>query len=351
MMTLRFIGLGLVLMAPALFAQTGQITGRVTDSTGAVVPGAMVKVTLVTTGADRDIQTNSEGYYNAPLLLPGDYKVSVRQQGFRPITRSGISLAVDQRAEINFTLELGTISENVVVNADAAQLDTVQASQGQVIDNKRIVELPLNGRNYEELALISAGAVQPLPNARMAGFSAGGVRDSQNNFILDGMDNNPTELAAAQRRSEMVQPSIDFIQEFKVQTNAYSAEYGRSMGSRGQRNDEVGTNDLHGTAFEFLRNEDLDAKNFFDPPGPKPPFKRNQFGFSVGGPVYIPKLLNGRNRLFFFTDYEGTKIRQSATTSSNLPTLSMRQRRFQRVAEPTQHRPHRSGKRQPAIRE
>src|SRR5262249_35823068 len=170
-MTFRSIVLGLALFAPALFAQTGEITGRVTDSTGAVVPGAMVKVTSVATGADRDIQTNGEGYYNAPLLLPGEYKISVRHDGFRPITRSGITLAVDQRSEINFTLELGSVSESVVVQADTAQLDTVQASQGQVIDNKRIVELPLNGRNYEELALISAGAVQPLPNARMAGFS------------------------------------------------------------------------------------------------------------------------------------------------------------------------------------
>src|SRR6476620_1825323 len=123
MMTSRFIVLGLALIAPALFGQTGQITGRVTDSTGAVVPGAMVKVTAVATGADRDIQTNSEGYYNAPLLLPGDYRILVQQEGFRPITRSGISLAVDQRAEINFMLELGTVSENVTVKADAAQLD------------------------------------------------------------------------------------------------------------------------------------------------------------------------------------------------------------------------------------
>ena len=159
----RFAILGIAFLAPAAFAQTAQITGRITDSSGAVVPGAMVKVTAVATGAGRDVPANGEGYYTVPLLLPGDYTVSVEMEGFRRITRSGISLSVDQRAELNFSLEVGSVSEKMVVLADAAQLDTVQGSQGQVIDNKRIVELPLNGRNYEELALMSAGAVQPLP--------------------------------------------------------------------------------------------------------------------------------------------------------------------------------------------
>jgi len=311
-------------LAGLCLGQTAQITGRVTDSTGAVIPGTSLAVTNVATGVDRQVTTNEAGYYTVPLLPPGQYRVVVQQQGFRPITRSGITLEVDQRAELNFTLEVGALTEQIEVTAAVAQLNTVEASQGQVIENQRIVELPLNGRTYTDLALLSAGTVQPL-SSRYEGFSSGGMRNTQNNFILDGVDNNGIELAGAQRRSEMVQPSIDAIREFKVQTNAYAAEYGRAMASVVNVTTKSGTNQVHGTAFEFLRNEKLDAKNFFDPPEkPKPPFKRNQYGFSIGGPVYLGKLFDGRNKVFFFGDYEGTKVRESSTTTSTIPTLRMR---------------------------
>ncbi len=321
----------LILLAAAstcfgtLFAQTAQLTGRVTDSTGAVVPGASITVINVGTGIARVVPSNGEGYYTVPLLQPAEYRVNVEKTGFKSIVQSNVVLKVDQRAELDFVLEIGAVSEQVEVTAAVAQLNTVEASQGQVIENRRIVELPLNGRNYGDLALLSAGTVQPLAGARMAGFSSGGMRDTQNNFLLDGLDNNPTELAGAQRRSEMVQPSIDGIQEFKVQTNAYAAEYGRAMGAVVNVTTKSGTNDLHGTAFEFLRNEKMDAKNFFDPAEkPKPSFKRNQYGFSVGGPVMIPKVLNGKNKVFFFGDFEQTAIRQSSTITSTLPTGLMR---------------------------
>ncbi|HZT39254.1 MAG TPA: TonB-dependent receptor [Bryobacteraceae bacterium] len=309
-------------------AQTAEITGRITDATGAVVPGAAVTVTNVATGAERLATTSSDGYYTVPLLLPGEYKIAVQRQGFKPVIRSGVELAVDQRAELDFSLEIGSLAERIEVQAAASQLNTADASQGQVIENRRIVELPLNGRTYDDLALLSAGTAQPLGSARFGGFSSGGMRDTQNNFILDGVDNNPVELAGAQRRSEMVQPSIDGIQEFKVQTNVYAAEYGRALGSVVNVTTKSGTNSLHGTAFEFVRNEALDAKNFFAPPGPKAPFKRNQYGFSVGGPVYLPRLFDGRNKLFFFADFEGTKIRQSSTTVSTIPTPLMRTGNF-----------------------
>lgn len=306
------------------FSQSASITGRVMDTTGAVIPGATVTVTSVGSGADRDVKTNSSGYFTAPLLLPGEYRISVQNQGFRTLVRSGVVLAVDQRAELDFTLEVGVLADRVEVQAAAPQLNTFDASQGQVIANKQIVELPLNGRTYDDLALLSAGTVQPLGNSRFVGFSSGGMRNTQNNFLLDGVDNNPVELAGAQRRSEMVQPSIDGIQEFKVQTNSYAAEYGRALGSVVNVTTKSGTNELHGSAFEFVRNEKLDARNFFAPPGPKPPFKRNQYGFSVGGPVILPKIVNGKNKLFFFGDYEGTKIRQTSNTVSTLPTPLMR---------------------------
>jgi len=327
MTVLRTIAALLLFLATAP-AQTARIAGRVTDRTGAVVPGASVTVTNSETGAERKVAANEEGYYAAPLLLPGEYRVTVEHAGFKPITRAGVTLDVDQRAELDFVLEVGGLSERVEVTAAASQLNTVEGSQGQVIENRRVVDLPLNGRNYDELALLSAGAVQPLAGARYAGFSAGGMRDTQNSFLLDGVDNNPVELAGAQRRSEMVQPSVDAIQEFKVQTNAFAAEYGRAMGAVVNLTTKSGTNNLHGAAFEFLRNEKLDAKNFFDPPGPKPPFKRNQYGFAVGGPLYIPKVVNGRNKAFFFTDYEGTKIRVTSTNTSTLPTLGMRKGDF-----------------------
>ena len=314
-----------ILATTSLLAQTASLTGRVTDSTGAVIPGTRIVVVNVATAAERVVVANEVGYYTAPLLPPGEYRVLVEQTGFKAIVRTGVILQVDQRAEVNFELEIGAVSEQVEVTADTMQLNTVEASQGQVIENRRIVEMPLNGRDYNQLALLSAGAVQPLADARYGGFSSGGMRVTQNNFILDGVDNNGTELAGAQRQSEMVKPSVDAIQEFKVQTNAYSAEYGRSMGSVVNVTTKSGTNDLHGTAFEFIRNEKLDAKNFFDPvDADKPPFKRNQYGFSVGGPLYIPKFFDGRNKIFWFGDYEGTKVRESNTATSTLPTLKMR---------------------------
>jgi hypothetical protein len=337
----------LFFLAIPLLAQTALVAGRVSDATGAVVPGANIKITNVATSVTRNTQTNADGYWAIPLLPPGGYSIAVEQKGFKTIKRSGITLEVDQRAEIDFTLEVGSVSENIIVSADALQLNTVEASQGQVIDNRRIVDMPLNGREYNQLALLSAGTVQPTSGSRFGGFSSGGMKITQNNFMIDGIDNNPNELAGAQRRSEMVQPSIDAIQEFKVQTNAYAAEYGRSMGSVVNVSLKSGANVLHGTAFEFLRNEKLDAKNYFDAPDqPKPPFKRNQFGLSLGGPVVLPKILDGRNKVFFFGDFERGIVRESSTTTSTIPTARMRNGDFgellasnKRITDPLTRQP------------
>ena len=324
----------LIAFASAALAQTATLSGRVTDSTGAVVPATRITVVNEATAAERQVQTNESGLYNVPLLPPGQYRVLVEQDGFKPINRTGIVLEVDQNAEVNFALEIGDVVDQIEVRADALQLNTVDASRGQVIENKRIVDMPLNGRNYNQLALLSAGAVQPV-GGRFGGFSVGGQRTTQNNFILDGVDNNGAELAGAQRRGEMVQPSIDAIQEFKVQTNAYSAEYGRAQGGVVNVTTKSGTNRLHGTLFEFLRNEKLDAKNFFDPADrPKPPFKRNQYGFSVGGPLYLGPKMDYRNKIFWFGDYEGTKIRETRTATSTLPTLRMRTGDFGQLSDP-----------------
>lgn len=318
----------LFLMIPAM-AQTGQIGGRVTDASGAAVPGASVVARSETTGLERRAQTSDAGLYTLPLLNAGSYSLTVSHDGFRSEVRNGVRLEVDQHAEMDFALQVGSVAESVEVNASVSRLNTVEASQGQVVDNQRIVEMPLNGRNYIDLALMSGGAVQALGNARVGGFSAGGQRATQNNYLLDGIDNNQVELAAAGRRAEMVQPSIDAIQEFKVQTNSYAAEFGRGMGGVVNVSIKNGTNELHGTAFEFLRNEVFDARNFFTPVNsPKPPFKRNQYGMSIGGPVWIPKLYDGRNKTFFFGDFESTRIRETSTIQSTLPTVRMRQGDF-----------------------
>ena len=328
-----FAALLLSCFATLSFAQTATLSGRVTDSTDAVIPGTSITVTNEATGAERAVQSNAAGYYTVPLLPPGEYRILVEAEGFNAISRSGVVLEVDQRAEIDFQLEIGAVTEQIEVVADAVQLNTVDASRGQVIENQRIVDMPLNGRNYNQLALLSAGTVQPV-GGRFGGFSVGGQRTTQNNFVLDGVDNNGAELAGAQRRGEMVQPSIDAIQEFKVQTNSYSAEYGRAMGGVVNVTTKSGTNELHGTLFEFLRNEKLDAKNFFDPADrPKPPFKRNQYGFSVGGPLYLGPKMDYRNKIFWFGDLEETKIRETRTATSTIPTLRMRSGDFGQLSD------------------
>jgi len=261
-----------ILSFVSALAQTAQVTGRVNDQSGAAVPGVQITIKNVATGTERQTVTNEIGLYTIPLLQPGTYDINLMFTGFKPILQKGIALAVDQRAELNFTLEVGGVSEQVEVRASVSRLNTVEASQGQVIDNQRIVDMPLNGRNYIDLALMSGGAVQSTPNSRIGGFSAGGQRVSQNNYLMDGIDNNSTELAAAGRRAEMVQPSIDAIQEFKVQTNSYSAEFGRGMGGVVNLTIKNGTNELHGAAFEFVRNEKFDARNFFTPVGAAKPY-------------------------------------------------------------------------------
>lgn len=344
-----FLAASLLLSLP-LLAQTGQISGRVMDASGAAVQSASVVVRSETTGLERRVQTGEAGLYALPLLNADRYTLTASRTGFRSEIRSGVHLEVDQRAELNFTLEVGAVTESVEVTAAVSRLNTIEASQGQVVDNKRIVEMPLNGRNYIDLALMSGGAVQTPGNSRVGGFSAGGQRATQNNYLLDGIDNNQVELAAAGRRAEMVAPSIDALQEFKVQTNSYAAEFGRGMGGVVNVSLKNGTNDIHGSAFEFLRNEVFDARNFFTPPNTrKPPFKRNQYGLSLGGPVWIPKLYNGRNRTFFFGDFESTRVRETSTVQSTLPTMRMRQGDFgelpstRRATDPTNGQPFANG--------
>ena len=311
---LRVMTVG-ALCAFAAMAQieTALIQGTVSDSSGAVIPGATVRFVQVATNQTRETQTDARGFFRSVPLRIGEYRVEVESEGFKTAVRSGIILELEQTAVLDIALEVGSITEVIDVTADAPLLETTQATQGQVIDNQKIVDMPLNGRDYIQLALLSAGAVRPI-GGRFGGFSAGGQRTTQNNYTLDGIDNNNLQIAAQGRRAEVVKPSVDAVQEFKISTNSYSAESGRALGGTVNVSIKSGSNDLHGTVFEFLRNEKLDAKNFFDPPDqPRAPFKRNQFGFSVGGPIV-------KNKTFFFGDYEGTRIRESATFVDTIPT-------------------------------
>ncbi len=305
------------------FGQTTmtQLSGTVTDPSNAVVPGVEIVVTNVATGIQRTTSSNELGYYTVPLLPPGAYRVVAQKAGFRPLTRSGITLHVNQAAALDLVLELGQSAQEISVSGDAPLLTVNEATQGQVIDNRKMVNLPLNGRDYVQLALLSAGT-NVHPGARVGGFSGSGMRASQNSYLLDGMDNNNLQVATQSLQGEALKPGVDAIQEFKVMTNTFSAEYGRAAGAVVSVSIKAGTNELHGTAFEFLRNEKLDAKNFFDKGDvPKPGFKRNQFGFSLGGPIK-------KNKTFFFGDYEWTKIRESRTVLSTIPTPRMVQGDF-----------------------
>ena len=302
-----------LLLATGGFAQieTARITGTVSDSTGAVIPGASIQFIHIGTGQQLETESGPDGRYVSMPLRIGEYRVGVEAAGFKRFERSGVVLQLQETALVDVVMELGAVTEVVDVTADAPLLETAEATQGQVIDNTRIVEMPLNGRDYIQLALLSAGATRPI-GGRFDGYSAGGQRTTQNNYTLDGIDNNGLQIAAQGRRAEVVKPSIDAIQEFKISTNAYTAESGRALGGTVNVSIKSGSNDFHGTAFWFNRNEKLDARNFFDP-GEKPPFKRNQFGGAIGGPIV-------RNKTFFFADYEGTLIRESATFNDTIPT-------------------------------
>jgi hypothetical protein len=305
----------LVLVAPALWAQTAEVTGRVTDPSSAVVTGATVIVTNDATKVERRTSTNESGYYVVTQLPPGDYRLRVEAPGFSGQTQTGIRLAVQQTARMDVTLKVGSVAESVEVKANAALLETSNATVGYVIENKRVVDLPLKGRQFLEFALLGPGVNGGRPGDVRASqqgiaISANGLYTKSNNFLLDGADNNESY-----QNQFAIAPSVDAVEEFKVQTGLYPAEYGRGGGAVVSIVTKSGTNDVHGVAFEFLRNDVFDARNFFAQS--KPPLRRNQFGGSLGGPIR-------RNRTFFFLNYDGTRQRRRTVTNTNVPTAAQR---------------------------
>lgn len=310
---------------------TGDITGTVTDASGAAVAAATVTISNPATGFSRVIQTNEGGIYSAPALNPGLYTVKIEKQGFQSQSRSGIELQVGQAPTINFALAVGNVTEVIEVTGGAPVLETESTSVGTVIENKRIVELPLNGRNYLQLASLIPGATTNGPASSQGQQRMGGARNSfalnvagqrvhYNHYSLDGMENTDPNF-----NTYLFLPSIDALQEFKVESGLFSAEYGRAI-AQVNVSTKSGQNDFHGVAFSYVRNAFFDARNFFAPVNP--PFKRNQFGGTFSGPIRIPKLIDGRNKLFFMFNYEGLRERRSLTQTGTLPDSRFRSGNF-----------------------
>ncbi len=306
------LALGLALPAAAQQADTALIVGTVSDTTGAVIPGVTVTFNHVETGTVYTSETNESGNYRSNPLRIGAYLVVIEADGFKAYSGSGINLSIGDTRQLDVSLEVGAVTEVIEVEAAAPLLQTTEASAGTVIENRQIVDLPLNGRDYLQLAVISAGVVA----SRGQGVSIGGQRGTETSFLIDGMDNNNQSIASQGGQKEVVKPNVDGIAEFKVITNGFSAEYGRSSSGIVSLAIKSGTNDLHGTGFFFMRDETLDAKPFFAP-GEKAQFGRKQYGFSLGGPIK-------RNKSFLFGDLELTDIRESSTFVSTVPTPAMR---------------------------
>jgi Carboxypeptidase regulatory-like domain len=321
---------------------TGQITGAVKDANGAVLAKARVKVNSALTGLARETTTNEEGAYVFPLLPVGVYAVTVEHQGFNAAKKANISINVDQIVRADFDLKVGDVSAVVEVESGAVALDTETASMGQIVSQRQVTQLPLNGRNFLQLLFLGAGAVQTegeqgtMRQGAGNAISINGARPTSNNYLLDGTSNTDTALG-----TPAAILSVDAIQEFKEQTATYSAEYGFSAN---QVNivSKRGTNGLHGTVFWFGRNDALDANNFFNNARgvEKTKLRQNQYGFVAGGPVIIPKLYDGRNKSFWLANFEGYKRIQGFSDVLTVPTRNQLAGQFtSTIIDPTTDEP------------
>ncbi len=304
---------------------TGRIVGVVKDSSGAVIPGSNVTLTNEGTGLTSTVTTGPTGYYVFSGVRLGTYRIEVEAKGFEKFVRSGMTVHVQQDADVDITLVPGTMTQTVQVRADATMLQTEEASTGQTITSMVINDMPLNGRDWTSLAELGAGVTmsQYISNATDRTYVSGnGVMIEQNNYQINGMDNNSFTGAP---QAYVVLPPPDAMAEFKVQTGNYNAEFGRSAGLVINGTVKSGTNRIHGDAWEFVRNDLFDAANFFENSGnlKKTGYKRNQFGATLGGPVYIPHLYNGKDKTFFFFSYEGMRLREPTTYIDTVPTASM----------------------------
>ena len=310
-------------LAPNARAQVNNasVTGLVTDTAGAVVTGAAVTLKNRATNVETTAATDGSGYYTFATVPVGEYTVTFERQGFKRVVIEGVKLEVGQKARVDAALEVGAVTEVVTVTSETL-LTTQEATTGGVIENRMVAQLPLQGRNWDDLVSLVPGVQVDryteegggTANGRTGGANVHGIRSLQNNFVLDGVDNNSISENVQELTTQIARPSVDSIQEFKVSTNPYSAENGRSPGALISVVTKSGTNVFHGTLYEFHRNRVFDANNFFNnrAGAAKPQNIQNQFGGNLGGPVV-------KEKAFFFFNYEGTRIRKGTTRLGNVP--------------------------------
>src|SRR5213594_401030 len=302
-------------------ATTGTISGAVTDESKAIMPGVSIQVKNVETGATRTLVTDANGRYRALNLAPGIYTVTAELQGFVPATRESLALEIGREVAADLILKVGGVTEHVTVEGAATNVDLSSAVAGGVVTTTQIAELPLNGRSFMQLATLQPGVtVSRATSADFTGgfgntqVSIGGARPEMTGYLLEGTnisdisDKAPSSMAG-------VLLGVDAVKEFSVQTHDYAAEFGRAAGGVISAVTKSGTNAIHGTIFEFLRDSKFDAPNFFDPGGATPPFTRNQFGATAGGPIV-------KNKLFYFGSYEGLRQNLSLTRLARLPNAA-----------------------------
>ena len=325
---LMWAGLLLVLLAMGAMPAFGQIdrgaiAGKVLDASGAVMSKATVTVTNKATGVLQTTPVNDAGEFQVLALIPGTYSVKVTAQGFETAIRDGIDVHVQDRIAVNFTLKVGAVTEQVTVTGQESLLQTQTADVGAVVETQRVNDLPLNGRRYADLALLEPGvnkfyaANNPAPDR----FSVNGNMELQNNFLLNGIDNNSWSENLQEFSVQVVQPPPDAVEEFRVQTRTYSTEFGNSAGAVINATIKSGTNAYHGNLFEYIRNAVLNANTWINgrsqPVTPKGAFVQNQFGGTFGGPII-------KNKTFFFGDFERFTRRQSTSVFSTVPTPLMK---------------------------
>jgi Carboxypeptidase regulatory-like domain len=311
--------IALLFASLTLLAQvnTGSISGYVLDPSGKAIPGASVTLEDAARSLTRSLQTSAAGYYEFDTLPPAEYRLSVSAASFAQMTTQPVRVEVDQRVRLDLHATLAGRGEHIAVTARAAGTSNDSSELGAVLDQSLVEGLPLNERDFLQLALLLPGTTTPVEGSQLStrgdfAMHADGGREENNNFLLDGVDNNDSDV-----RGYVLQPSVDAIQEFKIATNSYSAEYG--VASAGQVNivTRSGSNEFHGTIYDYLRNKDLDARNFFDGPE-KPQFIRNQFGAALGGPIV-------KNSTFFFASYEGLQENEGLTQLGTVPTMAVRE--------------------------
>ncbi len=324
-------------------APTAIVNGEVRDSSGGAIAGAAVEVINNATGIRSLTETNNEGIYSVPNLLPGTYHIRVSKEGFKTVVHPDITLNVQDAKAIGFTLPVGPVSDTVTVEAGISLINTETVAVSTVVDRQFVENIPLNGRSFQSLITLTPGVVlTPASTLGFQGqFSVNGQRSDANTFMVDGVSGNFGSTGgtspAAQTSGSLPGltvfgttqslASVDAIQEFRVQTSTYSAEFGRQPGGQISIVTRSGTNQFHGSMFDYLRNDILDANDWFADKAdqPKPPERQNDFGGTFGGPVLIPGLYNGRNRTFFFFSYEGLRLRLPQFALMNVPTLALRQ--------------------------